>query len=140
MLITPDWDKPFILQTDASAKVLGYVLSQINADEEEHPIAFGSKTLLPREIKLFCHRERSSGNSKRHPTFQNIFGRNIFKIEMDHNPPTHLSTVKDSHGSGLSLYNPLTSELCTGVAKPMPMHMVYQETRGLFLRREECQR
>ena len=32
VLITPDWDKPFILQTDVSATGLGYVLSQINAD------------------------------------------------------------------------------------------------------------
>ena len=98
VLITPYWDKPFILQTDASTTGLGHDLIQINADGEEHPIAFGSKMLLPREIKLFCHRERSSGNSKRHPAFQNIFGRNIFKIKMDHNPPTHLSTFKDSHG------------------------------------------
>ena len=50
VLITPDWDKPFILQTDASATGLGYVLNQNNADGEEHPIAFGSNNLLPREI------------------------------------------------------------------------------------------
>ena len=50
VLITPDWDKPFVLQTDASATGLGYVLSQIKTDGEEHPIAFGSKKLLPREI------------------------------------------------------------------------------------------
>ncbi len=50
VLIRPDWDKPFILQTDASTTGLGYVLSQINADEEEHPIAFDTKKLLPREI------------------------------------------------------------------------------------------
>ena len=34
VLITPDWDNPFILHTDASATGLGYVLSQINADGE----------------------------------------------------------------------------------------------------------
>ena len=50
VLITPNWKKPFILQTDASATGLGYVLSKINADGEEHSIAFGSKNLLPREI------------------------------------------------------------------------------------------
>ena len=59
VLITPDWDKPFILQTDASATGLGYVLSQINADGEEHPIVFGSKKLLPSEINYSAiERER----------------------------------------------------------------------------------
>ena len=43
ILVTPDWTKPFILQTDASAFGLGYVLSQIDGTGEEHPIAFASK-------------------------------------------------------------------------------------------------
>ena len=49
ILFTPDWTKPFILQTDASAFGLGYVLSQIDGTGEEHPIAFTSKILLQRE-------------------------------------------------------------------------------------------
>ena len=40
ILSTLDWTRPFILQTDASAFGLGYVLSQINDLGEEHPIAF----------------------------------------------------------------------------------------------------
>ena len=48
-LVTPDWTKPFILQTDASSYGLGYVLSQLNSKEEEHPIAYASKKLLPSE-------------------------------------------------------------------------------------------
>ena len=39
----PDWIKPFILQPDASAFGLGYVLSQIDGTGEEHPIAFIQK-------------------------------------------------------------------------------------------------
>ena len=46
ILVTPDWTKPFILQTDASAFGLGYVLSQMDGTGEEHPIAFASKKLL----------------------------------------------------------------------------------------------
>ena len=45
ILSTLDWSKPFILQTDASAVGLGYILSQFNELGEEHPIAFASKKL-----------------------------------------------------------------------------------------------
>ena len=44
-----DPNKPYTLQTDASGRGLGAVLSQIGADGEEHPIAYASRKLLPRE-------------------------------------------------------------------------------------------
>ena len=53
ILVMPDWTKPFILQTYASAFGLGYVLSQTDGTGEEHPIAFASKKLLRvKEITL----------------------------------------------------------------------------------------
>ena len=135
MLITPDWDKPFILQTDAFATGLGYVLSQINADGEEQPIAFGSKKLLPREINYSAIEREVLAIVKGIQHFRTYLEGTSFKIETDHNPLTHLSTLKDSHGRlarwALSLYNPLISELCTGVATPMPIQMVYHETPGV---------
>ena len=44
-------DKPCILQTDAYelAIGLGAMLSQLEENGEEHPIAFASRKLLPRE-------------------------------------------------------------------------------------------
>lgn len=41
----PDFDKKFILKTDASDFALGAVLSQKFEDGKEHPIAFASRTL-----------------------------------------------------------------------------------------------
>ena len=40
-----------ILQTDASNRGVGVVLSQIHNDGKEHPIVYVSKKLLPREEK-----------------------------------------------------------------------------------------
>ena len=41
-------DKPYILQIDTSELELGAVLSQLK-DGEEHPVAYASRKLLPRE-------------------------------------------------------------------------------------------
>ncbi|MGH0163547.1 UNVERIFIED_CONTAM: hypothetical protein FKN15_045983 [Acipenser sinensis] len=48
VLVSPDFEKPFILQTDASEVGLGAVLSQV-IKGEEHPVLFLSRKLLPRE-------------------------------------------------------------------------------------------
>ncbi|CAM4715915.1 unnamed protein product [Caretta caretta] len=50
ILIAPDFNKEFILQTDASESGLGADLSQMVRDEE-HPILYLSRKLLPREQK-----------------------------------------------------------------------------------------
>lgn len=41
----PDFEKPFIIETDASDFALGAVLSQKFEDSKEHPIAYASRTL-----------------------------------------------------------------------------------------------
>ena len=45
VLVFPDFDKPFLLETDASTEGLGVVLSQKQSDGWYHPIAFGSPSL-----------------------------------------------------------------------------------------------
>ena len=49
VLKAPDFSKPFILQTDASDRGIGAVLSQIDENGDDHQIAYFSKNLLPRE-------------------------------------------------------------------------------------------
>ena len=51
ILKSPNFDKQFILQTDASDHGIGAVLSQKDDNNEEHPVAYWSKKLLPREQK-----------------------------------------------------------------------------------------
>ena len=49
VLVFPDFDKPFLLETDASKEGLGAVLSQKQSDGWYHPVAFGSHSLTPAE-------------------------------------------------------------------------------------------
>ena len=49
VLVFPDFDKPFLLETDASKEGLGAVLSQKQSDERYHPVAFRSHSLTPLE-------------------------------------------------------------------------------------------
>ena len=49
ILVFPDFDKPFLLETDASKEGLGVVLSQKQSDGHYHPVAFGSHSLTPLE-------------------------------------------------------------------------------------------
>ena len=49
MLRYPDFDKPFTMQTNASNRGVGAVLSQKDAEGTDYPIAYFSRKLLPRE-------------------------------------------------------------------------------------------
>ena len=49
VLVFPDFNKPFLLETDASKEGLGAVLSQKQDNGCYHPVAFGSRTLTPSE-------------------------------------------------------------------------------------------
>ena len=45
VLVFLDFDKPFLLETDASKEGLGAVLSQMQSDGHYHPVAFRSCSL-----------------------------------------------------------------------------------------------
>ena len=49
ILVFTDYTKPFLLETNASKDRLGAVLSQKQADRWYHPIAYGSRALMPHE-------------------------------------------------------------------------------------------
>ena len=52
ILAYPDYSKPFILETDASLKGLGAVLSQRSDDNTVHVIAYTSQSLRPGEKSM----------------------------------------------------------------------------------------
>jgi len=92
VLCLPDVNKPFILQTDASADGIGAILLQ-EVNGVKHPVAFASKRLLPRQ-RNFSTIERDAlaivwGVQK----FQNYLMGVHFNLETDHHPLQYLDTA-----------------------------------------------
>ena len=54
VLVFPDFEKPFLLEMDASKEGLGAVLSQKQSDGWYHPVAFGSWSLTPAEKNIIA--------------------------------------------------------------------------------------
>ena len=57
VLAFPDFQKPFLLETDASGKGLGAVLSQKQDDGRYHPIAYASRVLMETEQKYHSNKQ-----------------------------------------------------------------------------------
>ena len=54
ILAFPDFDKPFLLEMDASGRGLGAVLSQKQADGQYHPIAYASHVMCKQLFSVTC--------------------------------------------------------------------------------------
>ena len=83
---------------DASDSGLGYVFSQINEDGEKHPIAFGSRKLLPREWKYSAIEREALAIVSGIRHFRTYLEGTKFEVQTDHNPLIHMPHMKDSHG------------------------------------------
>ena len=84
MLHHPDWSKPFLVQTDASAKGLGAVLSQIGPGGKEHPVRYASRTLQPLESKWTTREQELIAVIWACETFHRYIWGQHFTIQTDH--------------------------------------------------------
>uniref|UniRef100_A0A0A9XBE2 RNA-directed DNA polymerase n=1 Tax=Lygus hesperus TaxID=30085 RepID=A0A0A9XBE2_LYGHE len=90
----PDFEKPFILNTDASGVALGAVLSQ-KFDNEIHPIAYASRTLSDTERKLSTIERELLACVWACQYFRPyLYGRK-FTLETDHQPLQWLHSLKE---------------------------------------------
>lgn len=92
VLHSPDYNRQFILQTDASDNGIGIFISQVTEDDKEHPIVYLSRKFSDVE-KRYCVSEKECAAI--------IFGiqrlkyyldGQAFTIVTDHNPLTWLKT------------------------------------------------
>ena len=94
VLQTPDFQKRFLVQVDASAVVIGAVLAQ-GEPREELPVLYLSRKLLPREtrystIEKECLAIKWALDSLRYY----LLGRE-FDLHTDHRALTWIQTMKD---------------------------------------------
>lgn len=96
VLIFPNFEKPFILTTDASDKALGAVLSQ-ETPQGERPITFISRTLRKSEENYAANEKEMLAIIWALDSLRNfLYGAKI-KIYTDHQPLTYALSPKNNN-------------------------------------------
>ena len=89
-----DFNKPFLLQINASKEGLGAVLSQKQDDGCYHPVVFGSRTLTPSEQN--CHSSKLEFLALKWSVtehFKEYLAYTPFTVHTDNNPLTYVLTT-----------------------------------------------
>ena len=94
MLVFTDFDKPFLLETDASKEVLRAVLSQKQDDGHYHSVAFGSHSLTPMEKNYHSSKlEFLTLKWSVMEHFKEYLAYAPFGVRMNNNPLTYVLTT-----------------------------------------------
>ena len=101
VLVFPDFEKPFLLETDASKEGLGVVLSQKQSNGWYHPVAFGSRSLTPVE-KNYHSSKLEFLTLKWSVTehFKEYIAYAPFVVWTDNNPLTYVLTMPNLDAMG----------------------------------------
>ena len=97
VLKVPGANKPFIVHSDDSDVGLGAVLSQVGEDGEEHPIAYASQKLKPREACYSTIEKECLAAVWDLKHFEHYLYGQPFTLITDHKPPAWLKTMKNSN-------------------------------------------
>ena len=97
ILSSPDFLRPFILQTDASDRGAGAVLSQIGEDGEEHPVGYYSRKFQPREERYSTVEKECLAIKLAISAFRVYLLGRKFMIQTDHRSLEWLDRLKESN-------------------------------------------
>ena len=98
MIMTPDFTKQFVLQTDASDRAVGAVLSQQTKEEGDGRVAYFSKKMLPREQNYSTVEKECLAIKLAIQAFRVYLLRRPFIIQTDHRALEWLDCVKENNG------------------------------------------
>ena len=97
VLKSPEWDKTFVLQTDASGRGVGAVLSQAGEDGSDRPVVYFSRKLLPREEKYSTTEKECLAIKLGVQAFHVYLIGRSFVIQTDHRSLEWLDRMKSSN-------------------------------------------
>ncbi|XP_064399260.1 uncharacterized protein LOC135345747 [Halichondria panicea] len=97
ILASPDFTQQFILQTDASDRGIGAVLSQLDGTGMDRPVAYYSKKLLPREERYSVIEKECLAIKAGVAAFQVYLLGRPFTIQTDHRALMWLNQLKDKN-------------------------------------------
>ena len=97
VLQTPDFSKMFIVQTDASERGVGAVLSQVGESGEDKPVAYFSKKLLTREENYSTVEKECLAIKLATQAFRVYLLGRPFVVQTDHRALEWLDRVKENN-------------------------------------------
>ena len=97
VLKSPNFKLPFVLQTDASNRGVGAVLTQYSEEGEEHPIAFWSRKFLPREERYSTIEKECLAIKLGIEAFRVYLLGRPFTIETDHRSLIWMERLKSTN-------------------------------------------
>ena len=101
VLVFPDFDKQFLLETDASKEGLGAVLSQKQEDGHYHPVAFESRSLTPMERNYHSSKlEFLALKWSVTEHFKEYLAYAPFVVRTENNPLTYILTTPNLDTTG----------------------------------------
>ena len=106
ILAFPDFNKPFLLETDASGRGLGAILSQKQADGRYHSIAYASCVMNETEQRYHSNRQEflalKWAITEQFHKYLSPYGknRNEFVVRTDNNPLTYIFSSANLDASG----------------------------------------
>jgi hypothetical protein len=94
VLSAPDWDKPFIVATDASKYGLGAILYQMDANGKRKYISFASRVLNSAQTRYGAHKRELLGVVFALQKFSDWLWGRRFTLYCDHESLVHWNTQK----------------------------------------------
>ena len=97
VLQSPDFERDFVLQTDASDVGVGAVLSQVDDTGADHPVAYFSRKLLPREQKYSTIEKECLAIKLATQAFRLYLLGKPFIVQTDHQALEWLDRLKENN-------------------------------------------
>ena len=106
ILSFPDFNKPFLLETDTSGRGLGAALSQKQVDGQYHPIAYASRVMNETEQRYHSNKQEfltlKWAVTEQFHEYLSPYGknRNEFVVHTDNNPLTYIFSSANLDAAG----------------------------------------